>query len=94
MAKLELNIYGKNDEIINVYKTDRVRWGLLIAARELSEKMKDYDDAEKFFAVNDFAKEIFVDLTDEDLKNADAADVFNVFTQVGRMAQRLNGKNA
>ena len=76
MAKLELNIYGKNDEIINVYKTDRVRWGLLIAARELNEKMKDYDDAERFIAVNDFAKEIFIDLTDEDLKNADAADVF------------------
>lgn len=91
MAKLELNIYGKNDEITNVYKTDHVRWGLLIAALGLQEQIKDEDVATQIEAISEFAKEIFVGLTDEDLRNADSGDVMNVFTQVGRMARKING---
>ena len=95
MAKFELNIYGQNDEITNVYKTDHIRWGLLLAALDLQEQIKDADEAEQLVAISAFAKEIFVGLTDEDLKNADSDDVVNVFRQVGRMSARLKGsKNA
>lgn len=94
MAKFELNIYGKNDEIVNVYKTDHVRWGLLIAALDLQEQIKDADEAEQIKAISAFAKEIFVDLTDEDLNNADSGDVINVFAQVGRMANKIKGNGS
>lgn len=95
MAKFELNIYGQNDEITNVYKTDHIRWGLLLAALDLQEQIKDADESEQLVAISAFAKEIFVGLTDEDLKNADSDDVVNVFRQVGRMSARLKGsKNA
>lgn len=93
MAKFELNIYGANDEILNTYKTDHVRWGLLTRALALQEEIKDADVEAQFNALHDFVKEIFFDLTDEDLKNADAGDVINVFTQVARMAGKIKGKN-
>ena len=95
MAKFELNIYGKDDEIINTYKTDHIRWGLLTAALELQDKISDASNEEQFAAITEFAKEIFYDLTDEDLKNADCMDVINVFNQVIRMASKIKGsKNA
>lgn len=95
MAKFELNIYGQNDEITNTYKTDHIRWGLLVAALELQEEIKGVSEIEQLKAINEFAKEIFVGLTDEDLKNADSGDVMNVFVQVGKMSARLKGsKNA
>lgn len=95
MAKFELNIYGQNDEIINTYKTDHVRWGLLVNCLDLQERIKDEEPAERMAAINDFAKEIFFGLTDEDLKNADSMDVINVFKQVGAMAAKIKGsKNA
>ena len=95
MAKFELNIYGQNDEITNTYKTDHIRWGLLLAALDLQEEIKGASEVEQIKAISEFAKEIFVGLTDEDLQNADSGDVMNVFAQVGRMSARLKGsKNA
>ena len=32
MAQFELNIYGKDDEIVERYATDRVRWGIFLQA--------------------------------------------------------------
>ena len=37
MAKFELNVYGQNDEILNTFSTDHIRWGLLLAALDLQE---------------------------------------------------------
>ena len=35
MAQFELNTYGKDDEILNTFATDRVRWGVFMQALEL-----------------------------------------------------------
>lgn len=91
MAKFELNIYGKDDEIINTYKTDHIRWGLLTAALALQDEIKDSSQDEQFKAISEFAKEIFFELTDADLQNADAFDVINNFKQITNMAKKLNG---
>lgn len=93
MAKFELNIYGANDEILNTYTTDHVRWGLLMRSLSLQEEIKDADPETQFYALHDFVKEIFYGLTDEDLKNADSNDVVNVVTQVAKMAGKIKGKN-
>lgn len=94
MAKFELNIYGANDEILKTHKTDHVRWGLLMRALSLQEEIKDADPEAQLNAVHDFVKEIFYDMTDEDLKNADSGDVINVVTQVSKMAGKIKAKNA
>ena len=94
MARLTLNIYGKNDEILNTYETEHVRWALLMRALDLQDEIKDADQATAMNVLHDFVKEIFYGLTDEELNNADASDVINVVTQVSRMAGKIKGKNA
>ena len=94
MAKFELNIYGQNDEILKTFQTDHVRWGLLLTALELQEKIQDDSPEDQIKAINKFALELFPGITEEDLRNADGMDVMNVFAQVGRMAGKINGKNA
>ena len=93
MAKFELNIYGANDEILKTFKTDHVRWGLLMRALALQEEIKDTSPEMQLAALHDFVKEIFFDMTDEDLKNADSGDVVNVVMQVSKMAGKIKAKN-
>lgn len=95
MAKFELNIYGKNDEIINKYATDNVAWGFYLEAVKASEEMEDMTAAEQFAMINGFVKRLFVGLTDEELEHASGDDVINVFNQLMRKANALGGsKNA
>lgn len=93
MAQFELNIYGNNDEIINHFETDKVRWGVYMQALELSESLEEKTPAEQFKLINTFIKKIFPDLTDADLENADADDVMNTFKQLVNRANRIGGKS-
>lgn len=92
MAVFELNIYGKNDEIIKTYTTDRVRWGVFMQALELQESIEEQSVEEQFKAINSFVKKIFPDLTDADLNNADINDVLNTFKQLLFKASKLGVK--
>lgn len=96
MAVFELNIYGKDDEIINTFATDKVRWGVFLQALEVQEGMKDMSPAKQFETINRFVKKIFPELTDKDLENADIDDVMNTFRQLINKANRIGGnsKNA
>ena len=93
MARFELNIYGVNDEITNTYTTEHIRWGLLVKASDLQEEIKGADQQEQIKAVNLFTLELFPGMTEDELNHADAMDVMNVFSQVGKMANKLTGKN-
>lgn len=95
MAKYELSIYGANDERVNKHETDHVRWGVFLNAIKLQEKIKDKSVAEQFEAINEFIKSIFVGLTDEELAQADGADVLNTFKQLLSEANGIDSsKNA
>lgn len=95
MAKFELSIYGENDEVVNKHETDHVRWGVFLNAIKLQEKIKDKSVAEQFEAINEFIKSIFVGLTDEELAQADGADVLNTFKQLLSEANGIDSsKNA
>lgn len=99
MAQFELNIYGKNDEIINTFETDKVRWGVYMEAVKLEENgLKDKTHAEQFKLINGVVKKIFPELTDADLENADGDDVMNTFNQLLRKGNGIgdgaNSKNA
>lgn len=91
MALFELNIYGKDDEIIKRFETDKVRWGVYLQATELEESMGHSSAVEKFKAVSAFVKKIFPEMTDEDLDNADADDVLNTFKQLIKKANGIQG---
>ena len=93
MARFSLNIYGENDEITKMFQTEHVRWGLRLTALELQEKVENETPEEQIKGINKFVLELFPGITEEDLRNADGRDVINVFAQVGKMANQLNGKN-
>lgn len=82
MAKFELKIYGVDDEVVNTYATNHVRWSVFLNAIKLQDKIKDKPAAEQFAAINEFIKSIFVGLTDKELEQADGMDVMNVFKQI------------
>ena len=90
MAKFELNIYGKNDEILKTFGTDVIRWKLFIKAVELQDKIKNASYAEQIAQVSEYIKSVFVGLTDKDIENADAFDVMNIFRQICVKANALN----
>lgn len=96
MAVFELNIYGKDDEVVKRFETDRVRWGVFTQALELQQNIAKKSAPEQFKAINDFVKKIFPDLTDADLENADIDDVLNTFKQLLNKASKIGGgeKNA
>lgn len=91
MAKFELPIYGENDEIVNEYKTDIVRYGILEDAIKISEETKGGTAEEQLKAVTPILQRVFKGLTAEELKDADLFTVFNVFNQIISLANGLNG---
>lgn len=96
MAQFELNIYGKDDEILKTYTTDKVRWGVFMQALELQDGLEGLSVGEQFKKISEFVKKIFPDLTDADLELADSDDVFNTFMQLTNKAGKIGGnsKNA
>lgn len=90
MAKFELNIYGENDEIIKKYETDHIRYGVLMEALAIEDKVKNKPIAEQFRASSALVKRVFTGLTDEELMLADMEDVLNTFAQVTRQANGID----
>lgn len=91
MAKLELKIYGENDEIVKEYKTNRVRYGVLLQAIKLNDEMDDKNVGKQMSAISDIMKRVFVGITDEDLACADVTDIFNTFTQIVNFTSEIEG---
>lgn len=90
MAKFELNIYGENDEILKKYETDHIRYGVLMEALAMEDKVKNRPQLEVMQAANCIVKRIFPGLTDDDLMNADTNDVLNTYAQVTRQANGID----
>lgn len=94
MAKFELSIYGKNDEVIKRFETEHIRWSVLLQAVKLQEKIKDKGPDEQFVAIGEFVKSIFEGLTDTDIQKADAFDIINTFKQLLSMVGSIGGGNS
>lgn len=83
MAEFELNIYGKDDEILKTFETDKVRWGVYMEAVKIEENgLKNKKVSEQFKIINGIIKKIFPELTDKDLENADGRDIMATFNQL------------
>lgn len=92
--KYSLNIYGNNDEILKVYETNIVPWGVFVKAAALSEELKNKNMVEQLECVGSLLQSIFIGLTTEELYQADANDVMNVFAQIVRNSNNIGSKNA
>ncbi len=89
MATFELNIYNENDEIVKTYARSRIRWGLFLKAIEIHKELAGKSPNEQILMVSDFVCTFFGNMTEEDIKNADAGDVMNLFRQVVRKANQV-----
>lgn len=94
MAKFELKIYDKEDNIVKEYSTDHVRWGLFMKAQQLNEDLKGKSTGDQFAAINEMVSEIFGGIPTDELQNADGFDILNVFKQLVAMANNINGNNS
>ena len=92
MAKFELPIYGKEDQIVNKYETDIVRYGILEDAIKISEETQGKGPIEQLKAVTPILQRVFKGLSEEEIKDADLFDVFGVFNQIISLANGLQGK--
>lgn len=91
MAKYELNIYQKNNEIEKTYATDNIPWGFYIEAVKANEDMQEMDTVEQFEMINGFVKRMFIGLTDDELYRASGDDVINLFNQLIKKGRSLVG---
>lgn len=97
MAKYELPIYGKDDEVVKMHETNICPWAVYIEAAELQEKLQGKSAREQMQAVGDILKAVFCNLTDDELLHADGMDVMNTFQQIVTGGQNIKGgapKNA
>ena len=96
MAAFELRIYGDDDSIVKTFARNSVRWGVFLRAVGIQDEMVGKTADEQVIMVNDFVKTLFPDLTENELKNADAQDVMNLFWQLVRKANEIgkSSKNA
>lgn len=97
MAKYELPIYGKNDEVTKTYATNIVPWAVFIQAADLQESLKDKSAKNQMDAVGEILKAVFHDLTDAELLCADGLDVMKAFKQIVSGGQNIKAgtsKNA
>lgn len=90
MALINLNIYNDDDEIIKTYTTNRVRWGVLIKAVEMEEKINgDVKAAETINAISELIVSIFPSMTPDDLAMADFNDMKNTIRMVVNLAGHI-----
>jgi hypothetical protein len=89
MAKYELKVYGKDDAVIKEYATNVCAFGVFIEASDLQNTLKNKPIKEQIMAIGNILKQVFVDLTDEELKRCDTADVFNTFKQIISQANKI-----
>ena len=95
MALVELNIYGDDNEIIKTFSTSLIRWGLIVKAVELEEKMNDPNvtNKDQIQLLNDFIIAVFPTMTQSEVELADINDIKNVFKIVSNMSGEIDTKN-
>lgn len=95
MKRFSLNIYGNNDEIVKVYETDRVFYGLIKEVITAQKKLKSITApeslSEEVLAVLDtmiipIIKKLFLGITDEELACAELVDIMSTFQQLTNLA--------
>ena len=90
----ELNIYGKDDEIIKTFATDRLRWGVFLQAVSIHEEIASKTPAEQYALVGEFIKKLFPGITNADIENAETKDVLGTFWLLVNKANRIGGNGA
>lgn len=94
--KYQLNVYGKDSEILKTVGADFVPTGLFIRALKMGEEIQKEgkSEIEAFGDIVKIVLDLFPELTEKELMNScDIGDVINVFKQIIARAKEINSKN-
>lgn len=94
--KYQLNVYGRESEIVKTVGTDFVPTGLFVRALRMSEDIgkEGKSEMESFDIIVEIVLDLFPELTREELmESCDIGDVISVFKQVIVRANEINSKN-
>lgn len=92
----QLNVYGKDSDVIKTVGTNYVPTSLFIRALKMGESIKDSgkSELEAFDDVVKIVLDLFPDLTEKEIMDkCDIGDVMNVFKQIIARAKEINSKN-
>ena len=84
-----LNILGENDAIVKTYKTEKIKYGLIEDMVSLSKELIGKNELEQFKLMKPLLKNMFIGITDEELRNVDFIEVLTVIKNL--MSVATNG---
>ena len=91
-----LNILGANDEVVNTYKTSKIKYGLIEDMVSLSKELEGKNEFQQFSLMKPLLKNMFIGITDEELRNVDFLEVLAVIKNLMSVATNgfgTEGKN-
>lgn len=91
MALFKLNVYGTNDEVIKTYETSKIKYGLIEDFISFSDEIKEKSVFEQFTLMKPIIKNLFVGITDEELKNIDIVEFTKVLYEMIGVAKNGYG---
>lgn len=93
-STINLKIYDDDNSVIAEFETNRIRWGVLEDAIELTETLEGKSEKEAFKMMGKFIQSVFPKLTNELLRQADFLDVQLCFKQIMSLTNNIERQEA
>ena len=84
----KLNILGENDKVIKTYETSKIKYGLIEDMVSLSKELDGKNEFEQFGLMKPLLKNMFIGITDEELRNVDFLEVLSVIKNLMGVATK------
>ncbi len=91
-STVALTIYDDQDNVLQTFSTNRIRWGVIEDVVELSEKLEGKNEKQAIEAMGQFLQLVFPTLTKELLRQADVADIKHCFQQIISVVKTLDNQ--
>ena len=82
----KLNILGENDKVVKTYETSKIKYGLIEDMVILSKELAGKSEFEQFALMKPLLKNMFVGLTDEEIRNIEFIEVLQVIKNLMSIA--------
>lgn len=92
----KLNILGENDAVVKTYETSKIKYGLIEDMVSLSKELAGKNEFEQFGLMKPLLKNMFIGITDDELRNVDFLEVLAVIKNLMEVATKgfgTEGKN-
>lgn len=84
----KLNILGENDTVVKTYETSKIKYGLIEDMVSLSKELEGKNEFEQFGLMKPLLKNMFIGITDEELRNVDFLEVLAVIKNLMGVATK------